>query len=110
MTRRRLELTAPAGLRAAFSMINLTGYAAAAATVHANCTYTHACRIVDEIHSTGDETRVLQELQRAAASMFRDTDQPPHLEPSMGMTSAFHTGFAVCWLLMMAVNGKDGRR
>jgi hypothetical protein len=95
---------APAGLRAAFAMMALDGVNRSAET--ATATYPHARRIVSAALTNGDEGAVVDELEAAAAAMF------PNLENgdtpvSAAQEAAFNVGFAVCWLLLQAVNGKD---
>jgi len=96
----------PAGLVAAFKMIDMAAMAIAAKT-HAAQTFPHATRIIDILNTDRDgvDRAVQDELDRAAVAIYGDVENP-----DVGSFTAFHVGFAVCWLLMMAVNGKDGAR
>lgn len=96
----------PAGLVAAFKLIDMKATAIAARS-NAEETFPHAARIIEILNTDRDsvDRRVQDELDRAAVAIYGDVENP-----DVGSFTAFHVGFAVCWLLMMAVNGKDGAR
>lgn len=99
---------APAGLRAMFSMLVLDGYKPISATNACHAAYPHAVRIVDAALTTGDEGIVVKEVEASTLSLFPNLEEP--IAPSTAQEAAFNVGFAVCWLLMMAVSGRDGAR
>ena len=98
----------PAGLRAMFSMLVLDGYKPIAATTATRAAYPHAIRIVDTLLTNGDEGILVKELEASTLSLFPNLQEPIAL--STAQEAAFTVGFAVCWLLVMAVTGNDGAR
>lgn len=116
---RRQQTPAPAGLAAAFKLIQMDGFTSSAAAGHADEAYPHACRIIRHLHGElrpSDDNGVLiqTEIDEAARAMYSVielgiTDDPAENPHSVGF-AGFHVGFAVCWLLMTAVNGNGGAR
>ncbi len=101
--------SAPAGLRAAFSMITVdTVKPNTWATASANAAYPHAKRIVNTVLTDGDESTVVIELEHATASLFPNLQEEPAL--TTAQEAAFNVGFAACWLLMTTINGQGGAR
>ena len=97
----------PPGLAAAFKMIDTGGSTNTAAHSFATKAHPHALRILDLLHGDGSvDLAVEQELTAAAARLFPTlSDQQV---PELARLAGFHVGFAACWLLMMAVNGRGG--
>lgn len=106
----RDRLTAPAGLRAAFSMIALDGVNPSWATQATNATFPHAQRIVKTVLTRGDEGVVVQELTNAIRTTFPNLDRESEPAVTTAQEAAFNVGFAVCWLLLTAINGKETAR
>ena len=114
--RQRAKPTAPpTGLVAAFTMVRQTDERAIAAVRHAQASYPHARRIIDSLHDvTGDKGSqygdISDTLLQATDDLFSPLDEPSRNDPSMASQAGFYVGFAVCWLLLTAVNGQDGGR
>lgn len=106
----RKPVAPPPGLAVAFKMVDMDATATAARN-HATKMYPHAARIIEILHTDRDSVDVMvqKELDSAARTMFGNVEELATTPQFAGFTG-FHVGFAVCWLLMMAVSGRDGAR
>lgn len=109
------RLTAPAGLVAAFAMATPSGATAIAALHTAERAYEPARRIIDLLHgrTQGKEHQDLEiekVIERACAAYHGGVTDDGQTQGGLMADTGFDIGFAVCWLLMMAVNGNDGVR
>jgi hypothetical protein len=107
VSRKSHKLTAPAGLRAALSMVRQDSEKAVSPLLTANC-IPHAQRVVQILGTTGNDRALADTLKAGAAAMYPgigdELDAETHAE------AAFLIGYAVAWLLMMAVSGKAGAK
>lgn len=111
--RRRRE--APAGLVAAFTMINRDNSTPIAAPETAAQVYPYALQILDLLHGRIDvdeeqDVAIGKALERATVERHGDCFDAAQENPELVGETVFYVGFAACWLLMTAVNGKDGAR
>jgi len=109
----------PAGLDEAFRLIQMDGFTPSAAPQAAAEAYQSAQRVIAYLngqltHPHKHNDLLIQEELEAANRIMHpptDDDEPdPATTPQTMAIAGFHVGFAVCWLLLTAVNGKDGAR
>lgn len=106
---RRTPQPAPAGLAHAFKLVQVDA-TAIAAREDARLTYPHARRILDILHGdsqAGTDVAVQDELIAATQTMYGNVESGK--DPCVAATAAFHVGFAVCWLLMTEMSGREPR-
>ncbi len=88
-------------------MITLDDYKPRLATTVATATFPLAVRVVDTLLTERNEMVVIDAIADSVTSLFPDLEGEPAV--TTAQEAAFNVGFAVCWLLMMAVNGKEER-
>lgn len=109
--KRQVKATpAPEGLRLAFNFLRPNDGTSHFARGTADKTHEHARRVIAELQTKGDQVTVCKILDRAADAMYGSTYEQPHQMPQLAQAAGFEVGFAVCWLMMMTLNGKAGTR
>jgi hypothetical protein len=104
----------PAGLVAAFMLIQMDGFAAGAARSNAEDSFPHATNIIGHLNGYNEaeaynDLLIQNELNAAVRTMYSPAKEDPAESPQLMSFAGFHVGFAVCWLLMTAINGNGAR-
>jgi hypothetical protein len=115
---RSTRTPAPAGLVAAFKLIQMDGFSACAPRLLACEMQPHAINIIAHLNGGIDpkghnnDVLIQDELTAAVQTMNPgprpDHEPDPAESPELMSFAGFHVGFAVCWLLMTAINGNGG--
>ena len=106
---------APAGLVAAFAMVNKENSTPIAALHTAGGAYQPALDIIDLLHGR-KETEENQDvafakvIADATDAEYGETYDDARTMPELTGETGFNLGFAVCWLLTIAVTGTGGVR
>jgi hypothetical protein len=100
----------PIGLRLALASVNTSDATGSAASTNAAVAHAAAMRILRRLEAQHNEDAIHDEIAIAAKRLFRGAESDPAREPGMLSESAFYVGFAACWHVMTAINGKGGAR
>ena len=116
-TEARARTAPPRGLVAAFTLINQGGATPIAGSAAASRAYGPARQIIDLLQGappTGiDQGLVIERIITRATQANNEqtyTSDDIAVIPELMADTALNIGFAMCWLLMMSVNGKGGAR